>query len=407
MKKTGINTFIMNSGERYCLIIDKETMVPLYYPTLYITTQVRNRSDSISTVELVAGAISLFYNFLSERNIDIEERLRSGENLAIHEIDALRDHCEKKARLKKTLPYKIKEKSVVSNHTKYFRLTHIVNYICWLGKILLNTSNHRGREVKDLVEKIKARRPRIRSKDRLIKKEKSLNDTQLTLLFETIKVGSEKNPFKEDVQYRNRLIILMLYLLGIRSGELLNIRISDINFSDSSVAIRRRADNKADPRVKQPLVKTFERKLPLSQQLAKELRYYITNIRRTFKNARKHEYVFVTHKSGPSQGAPLSSMAYHKAIAAIREIVPELNNLTGHKLRHTWNYEFSKKLDEMSSTLNESEQENIRSSLMGWSKGSGTARLYNLRHIQNKAEKAALLLQESITNKENNNESKE
>ncbi|HCI5505925.1 TPA: site-specific integrase, partial [Klebsiella pneumoniae] len=145
MKKTGINTFIMNSGERYCLIIDKETMVPLYYPTLYITTQVRNRSDSISTVELVAGAISLFYNFLSERNIDIEERLRSGENLAIHEIDALRDHCEKKARLKKTLPYKIKEKSVVSNHTKYFRLTHIVNYICWLGKILLNTSNHRGR----------------------------------------------------------------------------------------------------------------------------------------------------------------------------------------------------------------------------------------------------------------------
>lgn len=61
----------------------------------------------------------------------------------------------------------------------------------------------------------------------------------------------------------------------------------------------------------------------------------------------------------------------------------------------------------MSSTLNESEQENIRSSLMGWSKGSGTARLYNLRHIQNKAEKAALLLQESITNKENNNESKE
>ncbi|MCV5978774.1 tyrosine-type recombinase/integrase, partial [Escherichia coli] len=82
--------------------------------------------------------------------------------------------------------------------------------------------------------------------------------------------------------------------LGIRSGELLNIRISDINFSDSSLAIRRRADDKNDPRVKQPLVKTMERKLPLSSALAKELHNYITSVRRKFKNARKHEYLFVT-----------------------------------------------------------------------------------------------------------------
>ncbi|MCW7547155.1 site-specific integrase [Photorhabdus sp. APURE] len=403
-EKISINTFILNGGERYCLIIDKETGIPLYYPTLYITTQVRNKSDSISTIELIAGAISLLYGFLNDRNIYIEERLHSGENLAIHEIDALRDYCEKKTRVKKSLPYTLKEKRVVNNTTKYFRLTHIANYLGWLGRSLLCMSNHREHDIKELVEKIRARRPRIRRSERLIKKEKSLNDAQIASLLEAVRVGSESNPFKQDVQYRNRLIILMLYLLGIRSGELLNIRISDINFSDSSVAIRRRPDNMADPRVKQPLVKTFERKLPLSQQLAKELRDYITNIRRTFKNARKHEYLFVTHKSGPSQGAPLSSMAYHKAIAAIREVVPELNNLTGHKLRHTWNYEFSKKLDEMSSPLNESEQENLRSSLMGWSKGSGTARLYNARHIQNKAEKVALLLQESINNKENKNE---
>lgn len=103
----------------------------------------------------------------------------------------------------------------------------------------------------------------------------------------------------------------------------------------------------------------------------------------------------------------MSSMAYHNAMAAIREAVPELSNLTGHKLRHTWNYEFSRKLDEMSPPLSESEQENIRSSLMGWSQGSGTARLYNIRHIQNKAEKVALSLQESINNKGRNNEGKE
>lgn len=127
MKKTSINTFIMSSGERFCLVLDKETGVPLFNPTLYITTQVRNQSDSISTVELVAGAISLFCNFLFDRNIDIEGRLRTGENLAIHEIDALRDYCERKVRLRKSLPYDIQKARLVNSATRHFRLTHIAS----------------------------------------------------------------------------------------------------------------------------------------------------------------------------------------------------------------------------------------------------------------------------------------
>ncbi|MDD9018701.1 site-specific integrase, partial [Escherichia coli] len=70
-------------------------------PALYITTQIRNKSDSISTVELVAGAISLFCNFLSKRDINIEEGIISGKYVSINEIDALRDYSEKKTRLKK------------------------------------------------------------------------------------------------------------------------------------------------------------------------------------------------------------------------------------------------------------------------------------------------------------------
>ncbi|WP_426720802.1 tyrosine-type recombinase/integrase [Enterobacter cloacae complex sp. 301C7] len=115
------------------------------------------------------------------------------------------------------------------------------------------------------------RRPKLRRRSRQDQPEKSLDGNQINHLLEVIKCGAAFNPFGENLQIRNRLIILVLYSLGIRSGELLNIRISDINFSDSSLAIRRRADDKNDPRVKQPLVKTMERKLPLSSALAKEL----------------------------------------------------------------------------------------------------------------------------------------
>lgn len=395
MKKASINTFIMNSGERYCMILDKETGIPLYYPTLYITTQIRNKSNSISTVELVAGSISLFCNFLSERDINIEERIHSGKNMSIHEIDALRDYCEKKARLKNILPYNVRKGSIVNSATKHFRLTNIANYLSWLGQILKQGQGN----INEFVERIRERRPRLRRRSRQNQSDRSLDENQINRLLEVVKFGSESNPFDENLQIRNRLIILVLYSLGIRSGELLNIRISDINFSDSSLAIRRRADDKSDPRVKQPLVKTLERKLPLSAALVKELHNYITTVRRKFKNARKHEYLFVTHKSGSTQGMPLSSMAYHKVIDGIRSVIPELSNLTGHKLRHTWNYEFSKKLDDMPEPVSEAEQEKMRSSLMGWTPGSGTAQIYNKRFIQDKAQKVAIKLQEDINKK--------
>ncbi|EPM8702645.1 tyrosine-type recombinase/integrase [Escherichia coli] len=395
MKKTSINTFIMSSGERFCLVLDKKTGVPLFHPTLYITTQVRNQSDSISTVELVAGAISLFCNFLFDRNIDIEERLRTGKNLAIHEIDALRDYCERKVRLRKSLPYDIQKARLVNSATRHFRLTHIASYLSWLGERL----NLKQSNTSEMVERIKQRRPKIKRRSRRYKQDRSLDEKQIASLLEITMPGSTLNPFKNNVQVRNRIVILILYSLGIRSGELLNIRITDINFRDSSLAIRRRADDKADPRIKQPLVKTQERKLSLSAPLVKELHNYITNIRRHFKKSRKHEYLFVTHKSGPTQGMPLSSMAYHKIIDSIRNVAPEVNRLTGHKLRHTWNYEFSKKLDAMPDPISEAEQEEMRSSLMGWTQGSKTAQIYNRRFIVNKAQTVALALQEVINKK--------
>ena len=363
MKKTSINTFIMSSGERFCLVLDKETVVPLFNPTLYITTQVRNQSDSISTVELVAGAISLFCNFLFDRNIDIEGRLRTGENLAIHEIDALRDYCERKVRLRKSLPYDIQKARLVNSATRHFRLTHIASYLSWLGERL----NLKQSNTNEMVERIKQRRPKLKRRSRKYKQDRSFDEKQITSLLEITMPGSTLNPFKKDVQVRNRIIILILYSLGIRSGELLNIRITDINFRDSS--------------------------------LVKEIHNYITNIRRNFKKSRKHEYLFVTHKSGPTQGMPLSTMAYHKIIDSIRNVAPEINRLTGHKLRHTWNHEFSRKLDAMPDPISEAEQEDMRSSLMGWTQGSKTAQIYNRRFIENKAQTVALALQEDINKK--------
>ncbi|ECS8656459.1 site-specific integrase, partial [Salmonella enterica] len=50
MSSICVDSFMLENGERYCHVVNKKTGEPLYYPNLYITTQVRNRSESISTM---------------------------------------------------------------------------------------------------------------------------------------------------------------------------------------------------------------------------------------------------------------------------------------------------------------------------------------------------------------------
>ncbi|WP_374762262.1 tyrosine-type recombinase/integrase [Massilia scottii] len=92
---------------------------------------------------------------------------------------------------------------------------------------------------------------------------------------------SPDNPWHGNfARERNFLLIQWLEALGIRRGELLGIRISDIDFRNNTVQILRRADDPSDPRRYQPNAKTLDRVLPLSDGLVQMTQNYIINIRR-------------------------------------------------------------------------------------------------------------------------------
>lgn len=61
-------TSVMNTGERYCLLIDSKSNLPLFYLNLYITTQVRNKSLSYSAMGAALRGISVLLHFLEHRN---------------------------------------------------------------------------------------------------------------------------------------------------------------------------------------------------------------------------------------------------------------------------------------------------------------------------------------------------
>ena len=58
-----LKTFVMSSGERYCLLVDSHSNLPLFYPNLYVTTPVRNRSLSYSAMEATLSSISVLIKF--------------------------------------------------------------------------------------------------------------------------------------------------------------------------------------------------------------------------------------------------------------------------------------------------------------------------------------------------------
>lgn len=247
MKKNyGVTTLIMDSGERYCMVIDHFSGLPVYYPTLFLTTQIRNRGDAFSTMLAVANNLVMLLCFLDSRDIDLEQRFLSKDFFKSYELDDLRDFAQCKQRKKLCTPWlEDTMMDTVANGTQHSRLTTFANYLHWYAMNILKTTELEVVEqINIMAQQIKMRRP---SKQRISNElqDRSLSDIQLDSLFEVIQPGSELNPFSIDVQRRNRLMILLLFYLGIRGGELLNIRIQDIDFSTNRIRIVRRADERA------------------------------------------------------------------------------------------------------------------------------------------------------------------
>lgn len=412
MKAYKLKSWVMSNGERYCALVAQESGLPIFYPMLYVTTQVRNRSLSHAAMEQTHCALAVLLNFCEEKSIGLENRLIKRIFFTPAECDSIRDYCKNNFRPKKStqqtivVPIKYNKKSgqieprkTVAKHTLSTRLTHIAHYTAWLAQLL---NQHRLDEytvnsIRAMESCFLALRPTNRQRHQGLEEQRGLCKEQERELMQIIRPGDKRNPFHEEkVQIRNQLIIVMMRHLGIRSGELLNIRIEDIDFRRNEILIKRRADQIDDPRKRQPLVKTLARRLLMDPHLAELIRNYIVQVRRLTKNARRHPYLLITHKAGPTLGAPMSRANFNSVIRSIALSSEILENFSSHDLRHTWNERFSEWMDTKDHPESHEEQEKIRENWMGWREGSGTAAIYNKRFAQQKALDAGLALQKSL-----------
>ena len=420
-QKYRVRMIVTSTGERLPILLGRDGL-PMFDPTIFSLSEVRSRNRASNTIDSYLRSIMVFLLFLDLRKINLEERLKVGQLLYLGEIEELVGICrlpvekihslldEVQVVPKQTTSSvvsleKLRKRSSnndemrIDGSSAATRLRNIRDYLKWL--CLACISKH-GIEaslrltlessIQYTSNAIEARMPSGAYKHSKIDQREGLEPEVVSQILKVINSQSQENPWSDEhSKYRNELIILWLLNCGLRRGELLNIRISDLNFRESTVVVVRRADDLSDPRTNQPKVKTRGREIPLSKGLLDKTNAYIMNQRSAIKGARKHDFLFVASDTG----APLSIPSLNKIFAVLQKKFTEhANQLFPHILRHTWNDIFSEEMDK--NKVGEEQEKKARSYLMGWSETSGTAATYTRRHIRKKAQAASLELQKNI-----------
>lgn len=396
-----IRRFKGEFGERFSILVDESGM-PLYYPALYATAELRGASLSINTIHSALQAIKSVYAWQEYYGIDLESRFKRSELLQAHEIHSLRDFMQKPmdsmVPTKETVVAINRRQKRVSKDTQYNRMTVTAGYVGFLAGRLHPTTAVSAKEISAMVARIKANRPKFGDKTEADRSDASLEDGVLDAIEKMLTPGNESNPVADiGLQYRNALMFTILRVTGMRRGELLNLKMEDFDFARYTVKVVRRADSEGDPRAYQPLTKTRERTIPLIPELMDKIHSYITKYRGGVPGARKHGYLFVVHRPGKTLGWPISGSGFSKFIETISNLADEFTGFHAHALRHQWNYVFSKRCEENGWTPEKIEK--MRSYLMGWSETSGTARTYNKKFVKEAAGQAVMDMQKKYMRK--------
>lgn len=410
------------SGERFPMLVDHQIGSPMFDPTVFTLTTFRTRDRASNTIEGMLRALKIFHLFCDDHQIDLLANMQDGRLLELGDIDALARLCrlpmeavERSVEARPSKPVRTKTSSLESYRSsakastaiphvmgRYAatRLRYIVQYIGWLAdrRIQHLGASHPMRAPLLLAKEatvgwLVARLPtdKTRGKGRnSAHRRQALDEAAQNRLWQVIDRHSQENPWEgRHVRARNELMVRWFMGLGIRRGELLGVRVTDVDFRANEVLIARRADDVDDPRPREPNAKTLARVLPLSDDLARRTRQYILEERRRYARARRHAFLFVANG-----GAPLSLRGLNGVFSRLSNQRPELPKIFPHLFRHTYNYNFSKIADERH--LCPEREKKTRSHVMGWSETSGSAEDYTYRETEQEARKASLQLQEKM-----------
>lgn len=395
-----------HDGERRSYLVDKRGLEE-DYSTLYTIAKIRNRGESVALQEASLSAVNVLYAFCRKSEIDLVSRFAKGNYLTSSECHKLADFARfdfsKKSQQKHAIVALGKGRRgysyslpmvAIGSHSK--RLGYIARFVKWLADYLLtHVSKEHTRQIESMRDVILSCRIKEGPKrDDFDRAEFTLQ--QNTILNEIIALDAPRNPFSQTHQLRNLLIIELFRQTGMRRSEVLNLRVKDVDQVKRQLNVRRRHNSPDDPRVPQPRVKKEERAIPINEELVDLIRQYIA-VRRTVPSATKHLYLLVTHKSGPTQGQPMTIAALNELFKTIKKSDARLAHLSPHKQRHLFSGQLARVQHEQGTDSNQQEEHRrVRNYLSGRKATSEVDAIYIEQETKRLAREAALAAQETL-----------
>lgn len=430
-----LSVHALGNGERVPMLHDAHG-VPLFYPTLFATSQLRNAGAAVNTIRNKLTDLVVLLRWEQLHGRDLISEFRSGRFLTVADVVALRDFAKLDMRHQQPaedkpealnsgvvdfLEARVASKSTdaaIGGQQHFNRISTFADYLEFAASVV---TQHQGspqtaQEIARMAKSIRSHRPRGLAKQ--LDDDRDLRSPPSELVERFMAIGAEgdpRNPFRNpDVRLRNAIIFGLLRYTGMRRGELLSLRIDQIDLGhEPQVWIRRNQDDRHDSRRYQPVAKTKERPLPLPEALATQIDRYIMQVRAKIGPARQHPYLLVSHRKGKTWGKPLSVSALNSQIfARMRSVDPDFEAIYPHAFRHHFNYELSVSIDrhnasvrmgaggDQAAPISEGRELDVRAFLNGHrSKVSGAS--YNRRHIRETSDKAARQMQAGLKRTEN------
>lgn len=407
-------------------MLHDEQGMPLFYPTLFATSQLRNAGAAVNTIRNKLADLLVLLRWEQANGRDLITEFRSGRFLSVADIVSLRDFAKLDMRELSSAGDGEKERGVVVDFLEarvsssralatiggqqhFNRISTFADYLEFTASVVTQHQNpsRTAQEIARMARTIRKHRPRGLAKQRADESDLRSPPSELVERFMAIGAeGNPRNPFRHpEVQLRNAIIFGLLRHTGMRRGELLSLRLDQFDLGhEPHVWVRRNQDDKHDSRRYQPVAKTKERPLPLPEMLANQIDRYMLKVRPKIGPARRHPYLLVSHRKGSTWGKPLSASALSSQIfSRMRAVDSAFEAIHPHAFRHHFNYELSVSIDKHNaksrsgedaeaSPISEAKELDVRAFLNGHrSKTSGAT--YNRRHIREASDKAARRVQ--------------
>lgn len=338
-----IETIDHQSGDQLPILLD-ENGLPIPMPCEFVLGR---RALGTNTLIRNLRELSVLFKWLEREGVDIWNRISSGKGFTEAEI---RGGLIEILRRDQSQSRKVKRLSVSPN-TFNQRLTTIRQFFglyfdIYLGSIPFNDLSY---------ERIRDQKTRtlswldssfINAPPKNFSKQKGLSLTQANFLARCLD-PENKNRFglNPAVAFRNYILVMIMLNYGLRPGELLSLKVEDIEFGAiSAIRVVRRPPDYKDKRKPRPKIKRNGRVMPIDNLVfAKHLDEYIMHWRDVLEanSDQESDYLILS-----DEGRPLSQPSIVQFFQILRSRFPEdlPPNLTAKSLRHTFSSQMEKVL---------------------------------------------------------------